>query len=98
MMDQGSSCWCFPKGNAQSMGAESFHGRHGLLIQKLDAPVVPMRIDGLWELKKANRHFAWPGEVSVIIGGPSLIRPNRIRSSCHGFGRTGPSAMIALSR
>ena len=42
----------------------------GLLIQKLDAPVMPMRIDGLWELKRAGRHFAWPGDVSVIIGEP----------------------------
>ena len=29
-----------------------------------------MRIDGLWELKRAGRHFAWPGDVSVIIGEP----------------------------
>ena len=42
----------------------------GLLIQELDATVVPMRIDGLWKLKDANRHFAWPGEVAVIVGEP----------------------------
>ena len=29
-----------------------------------------MRIDGLWELKRAGRHFAWPGDVFVIIGEP----------------------------
>jgi 1-acyl-sn-glycerol-3-phosphate acyltransferase len=49
----------------------------GLLIQKLDAPVVPMRIDGLWELKRAGRHFAWPGEVSVIIGEPVTYSPQQ---------------------
>jgi 1-acyl-sn-glycerol-3-phosphate acyltransferase len=49
----------------------------GLLIQKLDAPVVPMRIDGLWELKRANRHFAWPGEVSLIIGKPVTYSPQQ---------------------
>jgi hypothetical protein len=27
-----------------------------------------MRIDGLWALKSAGRHFAWPHEVSVTIG------------------------------
>jgi len=32
--------------------------------------VVPMRIDGLWKLKQADRHFAWPGQVTVIIGEP----------------------------
>jgi len=29
----------------------------------------------LWELKKAGRHFAWPGEVSVIIGEPVSYSP-----------------------
>ena len=40
----------------------------GLLISQLDAPVVPMRIDGLWELKQANKHFARAGDLSVVIG------------------------------
>src|SRR5258706_168802 len=64
-------------GLARNQGQGTKHGSlnpfmpgTGLLIQKLDAPVVPMRIDGLWELKKAGRHFAWPGEVSLIIGEP----------------------------
>ena len=49
----------------------------GLLIQKLGAPVVPMRIDGLWELKRAGRHFAWPGEVSVTIAEPVTYSPQQ---------------------
>jgi 1-acyl-sn-glycerol-3-phosphate acyltransferase len=40
----------------------------GLLIKELDAHVIPMRLDGLWKLKQANRHFARPGEVSVNVG------------------------------
>jgi long-chain acyl-CoA synthetase len=48
----------------------SFLPGTGLLIQQLGVPVVPLRIDGLWELKQAHRHFAWPGEVSVVIGKP----------------------------
>lgn len=71
MMDLGSSLLVFPEGQRTKHGAlNPFMPGTGLLIQKLDAPVVPMRIDGLWELKKAGRHFAWPGEVSVIIGEP----------------------------
>jgi hypothetical protein len=27
-----------------------------------------MRIHGLWQLKQAHRHFAWPREISVEIG------------------------------
>ena len=71
MMDHGSSLLVFPEGQRTKHGSlNPFMPGTGLLIQKLDAPVVPMRIDGLWELKKAGRHFAWPGEVSLIIGEP----------------------------
>ncbi len=73
MMDQGSSLLVFPEGQRTKHGAlNPFMPGTGLLIQKLDAPVVPIRIDGLWELKRAHRHFAWPGEVSVIIGKPVI--------------------------
>ncbi|HXM47232.1 MAG TPA: AMP-binding protein [Pyrinomonadaceae bacterium] len=70
-MDHGFNLMVFPEGQRTKHGAlNPFMPGTGLLIQKLDAPVVPMRINGLWELKKADRHFAWPGEVSVIIGEP----------------------------
>lgn len=78
MMDQGSSLLVFPEGQRTRHGAlNPFMAGTGLLIQKLDALVVPMRIDGLWELKKADRHFAWPGEVSVIIGEPVTYSPQQ---------------------
>jgi long-chain acyl-CoA synthetase len=78
MMDQGSSLLVFPEGQRTKDGAlNPFMPGTGLLIQKLAAPVVPMRIDGLWELKKADRHFAWPGEVSVIIGEPITYSPQQ---------------------
>ena len=78
MMDHGSSVLVFPEGQrTEHGGLNPFMAGTGLLIQKLDAPVVPMRIDGLWELKKANRHFAWPGEVSVIIGEPITYSPQQ---------------------
>ena len=70
-LDHGFSLLIFPEGQRTKHGAlNPFMPGTGLLIQKLDAPVVPIRIDGLWELKKAARHFARPGEVSVIIGQP----------------------------
>jgi long-chain acyl-CoA synthetase len=70
-MDQGFSLLIFPEGQRTKHGAlNPFMPGTGLLIQKLDAPVVPIRIDGLWELKTAARHFARPGEVSIIIGPP----------------------------
>jgi long-chain acyl-CoA synthetase len=78
MMDRGSSLLVFPEGQRTKHGAlNPFMPGTGLLIQRLDAPVVPMRIDGLWNLKKADRHFAWPGEVSLIIGEPVTYSPQQ---------------------
>jgi long-chain acyl-CoA synthetase len=78
MMDHGFSLLVFPEGQRTKHGAiNPFMPGTGLLVQKLDAPVVPMRIDGLWELKRAGRHFAWPGEVSVIIGEPVTYSPQQ---------------------
>ncbi len=78
MMDHGSNLLVFPEGQRTKHGAlNPFMPGTGLLIRKLHAPVVPMRIDGLWELKKAGRHFAWPGEVSVIIGKPVTYSPQQ---------------------
>jgi len=71
MMDRGYNLMIFPEGRRTRHGAMNpFMPGTGLLIQQLDAPVVPMRIDGLWKLKEANRHFAWPSEVSVTMGEP----------------------------
>jgi long-chain acyl-CoA synthetase len=76
MMDHGFSLLVFPEGQRTKHGAlNPFMPGTGLLIQQLGAPVVPMRIDGLWELKSAGRHFAWPGQVSVIIGQPVTYSP-----------------------
>jgi long-chain acyl-CoA synthetase len=71
MIDRGYNLMVFPEGQRTKHGAMNpFMPGTGLLIQQLDVPVVPLRIDGLWELKAANRHFARPRQVSVIIGEP----------------------------
>jgi long-chain acyl-CoA synthetase len=78
VMDRGSSILVFPEGERTKHGAlNPFMPGTGVLIQKLDAPVAPMRIDGLWKLKKADRHFARPGEISVIIGEPVTYSPQQ---------------------
>jgi long-chain acyl-CoA synthetase len=71
MMDRGYSLLVFPEGRHTKDGAMNpFMPGTGLLISELDAPVVPMRIDGLWALKQAGRHHAHPGEITVIVGAP----------------------------
>ncbi len=71
MMDRGYNLMVFPEGERTKHGGMNpFRGGAGLLIKQLRAPVVPIRIDGLWQLKQAKRHFAWPGQISVTIGEP----------------------------
>ncbi|HEV2903622.1 MAG TPA: 1-acyl-sn-glycerol-3-phosphate acyltransferase, partial [Pyrinomonadaceae bacterium] len=71
LMDRGYNVMVFPEGKrTEHGGMNPFRVGAGLLIQQLDAPVVPMRIDGLWELKQKTRRFARPGEISVTIGEP----------------------------
>jgi long-chain acyl-CoA synthetase len=73
MMDRGCSVLVFPEGQYTKNGAmNAFMPGTGLLISELGVPVVPMRLDGLWELKQAHRHHATPGEISVCIGAPVI--------------------------
>jgi long-chain acyl-CoA synthetase len=59
----------FPEGARSDDGRMNpFMTGSGLLASRLNAPVVPIRIDGLSELKLERRRFAWPGQVSVLFG------------------------------
>lgn len=69
MMDRGQSILVFPEGTRSEDGSfNPFMKGTGLLAAQLGAPVVPVRIDGLAELKRERRHFARPGRVSIIFG------------------------------
>jgi long-chain acyl-CoA synthetase len=71
MIDRGYNLMLFPEGERTKHGRmNAFRLGAGLLIKQLQAPVVPVRIDGLWQLKQAGRHFAWPGQILVSIGKP----------------------------
>ena len=71
MIDGGYNLMVFPEGERTKHGEMNpFRTGSGLLIKELDAQVVPIRIDGLWKLKQADRHIARPGEISVIVGQP----------------------------
>ena len=70
-MDRGYSVLVFPEGKRTEDGRMNpFMTGTGLLATKLNAPVVPVRIDGLFELKKRGKHFARPGQVSVTFDAP----------------------------
>ena len=70
-VDRGYSVLVFPEGR-HTVDGEMFPFRAGvgLLANNLKIPIVPMRIDGLFELKQARKRVARPGQVRVHIGKP----------------------------
>lgn len=70
-VDRGYSVLVFPEGRHTEDGKiRSFRAGIGLLANNLRIPIVPMRIDGLFEVKKAKKRFAWPHTIRVKIGVP----------------------------
>jgi long-chain acyl-CoA synthetase len=71
-VDRGYSLLVFPEGTrAERPGISPFRGGIGVLASKLGIPVVPVRINGLAELKFAGRRgYALPNSVTVRFGPP----------------------------
>ncbi|HLW51731.1 MAG TPA: AMP-binding protein [Candidatus Angelobacter sp.] len=77
LADQGYSVLIFPEGRRTETGEMSpFRSGIGLLATQLNLPVIPMRIDGLFSLKAAKKHFASPGTIQVCIGEPVSFAPS----------------------
>ena len=78
LADKGWNVLVFPEGERTKDGKVGrFRGGIGLLATKLELPVVPVRIDGLWELAQARLADPWlrlkpvpHGSVKVTIGDP----------------------------
>ena len=84
LADRGWSVLVFPEGARTKDGKlAAFRGGIGLLATRLHLPVVPARIDGLWELaqarlsgKSSRLKLAPPGAVKVTIGKPVTFAAN----------------------
>jgi long-chain acyl-CoA synthetase len=75
--DRGYSIVVFPEGRRTQTGELSpFRSGIGLLALRLGLPVLPMKIEGLFELKMKRQHFAKPGTVTVKIGTPMRFPPD----------------------
>ena len=75
-VDRGYSVLVFPEGRHTTTGEMNpFRSGIGLLAQNLAIPVLPMRIDGLYEIKQAGKKFAAPHKISVHIGKPIRFEP-----------------------
>jgi long-chain acyl-CoA synthetase len=49
---------------------QPFKAGIGLLASELSVPIVPIKLDGLFELKKRKQYFIRPGTVSITFGDP----------------------------
>jgi long-chain acyl-CoA synthetase len=75
-VDRGYSVLVFPEGRRTETGEmDRFMDGTGLLAAGLQVPVVPVRLQGLWEMKKDRKYFASAGRISVRIGAPVTFEP-----------------------
>jgi long-chain acyl-CoA synthetase len=75
-VDRGYSVLVFPEGRHTTTGEMNpFRAGIGLLAQNLGIPVLPMRIDGLFEVKHAGKRFAPPYKIRVRVGEPIHFSP-----------------------
>jgi long-chain acyl-CoA synthetase len=76
-VDHGYSVLVFPEGHHTTDGKiRTFRAGIGLLAQNLGIPVLPMRIDGLFEVKQAGKKFVPPWKIQVKIGTPITVEPD----------------------
>lgn len=78
-VDRDYSVLIFPEGqvnNSESGGMAPFRGGVGILARRLNIPVVPIRLDGVWQMKREHRRFAKTGEIRVHIGAPVRFPPH----------------------
>jgi long-chain acyl-CoA synthetase len=71
LADRGWNILVFPEGDLTPDGKlQPFRAGIGLLASNLKLPVVPMRVDGAYEIREANSKFNRPGRIRVHIGKP----------------------------
>ncbi|HKN75814.1 MAG TPA: AMP-binding protein [Candidatus Acidoferrum sp.] len=77
--DRGYSILVFPEGevnNSEDGRMATFQSGIGLLAENLRLPIIPMRLDGVWQMKRERRRLAHFGEITVHIGAPIVFPPD----------------------
>jgi long-chain acyl-CoA synthetase len=72
-IDRGYSVLVFPEGHGNDTETgemDKFQSGVGLLAENLNVPIVPMRIDGAWKMRREGRRIARRGEIMIRIGAP----------------------------
>ncbi|MGB9432256.1 MAG: lysophospholipid acyltransferase family protein, partial [Candidatus Acidiferrum sp.] len=77
--DRGYNLLVFPEGIINDRDTPAmipFQPGIGLLAQNLNIPLIPMRLDGVWQMKQEHRRLAHLGELTVHLGAPITFRPD----------------------
>jgi len=77
-IDRGYSVLVFPEGHGNDTETgemDKFQIGIGLLAENLNVPIVPMRIDGVWKMRREGRRVAKRGEITVRIGSAVRFPP-----------------------
>jgi acyl carrier protein len=77
LADAGHSLLVFPEGTRSTSGRIApFKPGIGLLARELGLPVVPVYLDGLFEILPKGRTVPRPGRVGVVVGTPLRVDPS----------------------
>ncbi|MDP9340016.1 MAG: AMP-binding protein [Acidobacteriota bacterium] len=75
-VDRGYSVLVFPEGEVtQDESMTRFRSGIGLLAENLGLQIVPIRLDGVWQMKSEHRRLARRGEITIRIGAPVHFPP-----------------------
>jgi long-chain acyl-CoA synthetase len=77
--DRGYSVLIFPEGEStrsETGEMQHFHSGVGILAQNLRIPILPMRMDGVWQMRREHRRLARIDEITVRIGAPVNFPPD----------------------
>ncbi len=74
-LDHGMNVMIFPEGTRSEGKLARFRPGIGLLVKQADAPVLPMAIRGLGELKARQRRWFRSGTIEVRVGEPIRFAP-----------------------
>jgi len=74
LLEDGCSVLIFPEGHHTDTGdIDRFRAGIGMIASRLDAPVVPVRLEGVDRVLHRSWHMARPGHVRVAFGAPMRL-------------------------
>ncbi|HEX4005557.1 MAG TPA: AMP-binding protein [Acidobacteriaceae bacterium] len=75
-LDRGYNVLVFPEGHRTDAGLQPFRPGIGLLVRESGAPVMPVALAGLSELKQKGRGWFRSGALTVRVGDPLEFAPS----------------------